>query len=358
MTPKPEGHMASQIERRKFLATLGGAAAAWPLMAGAQQADRVRRIGVLMGVANDAEGEARVAAFRQGLQQLGWAEGRNVLVEYRWGGGDPARLKIQAAEVAAMMPDVILAGGTTALVPMQQATRSILVGGTTALIPTHKATRSIPIVFVGSADPVGQGFVERLPRPGGNMTGFTIFEVSLVGKMLEALKQIAPVTARAVLIYSPTNSNAADYWRSLETVAPTFAVKPVAAPVRDADEIERACAALAGERNGGLLVPPDAITTARRELIIALAARYRLPAVYPFRFFVTSGGLMSYGPDTLDPYRRAAGYVDRILKGEKPADLPVQAPTKFELVINLKTANALGLEVPPTLLARADEVIE
>jgi putative ABC transport system substrate-binding protein len=332
--------MASQIERRKFLARLGGAAAAWPLAARAQQADRVRRIGVLMGVANDAEGEARVAAFRQGLQQLGWVEGRNVLVEYRWGGGDPARLKIQAAEVAAMMPDVILAGGTTALVPMQQA------------------TRSIPIVFVGSADPVGRGFVASRPRPGGNMTGFTIFEVSLVGKMLEALKQIAPVTARAVLIYSPTNSNAADYWRSLETVAPTFAVKPVAAPVRDADEIERACAALAGERNGGLLVPPDAITTARRELIIALAARYRLPAVYPFRFFVTSGGLMSYGPDTLDPYRRAAGYVDRILKGEKPADLPVQAPTKFELVINLKTAKALGLEVPPTLLARADEVIE
>ena len=190
------------------------------------------------------------------------------------------------------------------------------------------------------------------------MTGFTIFEVSLVGKMLEALKQIAPGTARAVLIYSPTNSNAADYWRSLETVAPTLAVKPVAAPVRDADEIERACAALAGERNGGLLVPPDAITTARRELIIALAARYRLPAVYPFRFFVTSGGLMSYGPDTLDPYRRAAGYVDRILKGEKPADLPVQAPTKFELVINLKTAKALGLEIPATVLARADEVIE
>ena len=328
------------MKRREFITLLGGTVAAWPLMARAQPADRVRRIGVLMGVANDAEGEARVAAFRQGLQQLGWVEGRNVLVEYQWGGGDPARLKIQAAEVAAMMPDVILAGGTAALVPMQQE------------------TRSIPIVFVGSADPVGRGFVASRPRPGGNMTGFTIFEVSLVGKMLEALKQVAPGTARVVLIYSPTNSNAADYWRSLETVAPTLAVKPVAAPVRDADEIERACAALAGERNGGLLVPPDAITTARRELIIALAARYRLPAVYPFRFFVTSGGLMSYGPDTLDPYRRAAGYVDRILKGEKPADLPVQAPTKYETVINLKTAKALGLTVPPTLLARADEVIE
>ena len=214
------------MKRREFIALLGGTVAAWPLMARAQPADRVRRIGVLMGVANDAEGEARVAAFRQGLQQLGWVEGRNVLVEYQWGGGDPARLKIQAAEVAAMMPDVILAGGTAALVPMQQE------------------TRSIPIVFVGSADPVGRGFVASRPRPGGNMTGFTIFEVSLVGKMLEALKQIAPGIARVVLIYSPTNSNAADYWRSLETVAPTLAVKPVAAPVRDADEIERVCAAL------------------------------------------------------------------------------------------------------------------
>jgi putative tryptophan/tyrosine transport system substrate-binding protein len=328
------------LRRREFITLLGGAAAAWPHMAEAEQADRVRRIGVLMGVANDAEGEARVAAFRQGLQQLGWVEGRNVLVEYRWGGGDPARLKIQAAEVAAMMPDVILAGGTAALVPMQQA------------------THSIPIVFVGSADPVGRGFVASRPRPGGNITGFTIFEVSVVGKMLEALKQIAPGTARTMLIYSPTNSNAADYWRSLDTVASTFPVKPVAAPVLDADEIERACAALADESNGGLVIPPDSMTTARRELIIALAARYRLPAVYPFRFFVTSGGLMSYGPDTRDPYRRAARYVDRILKSEKPGDLPVQAPTKYELVINLKTAKVLGLEVPPTLLARADEVIE
>jgi len=309
------------MRRREFITLVSGAVAAWPFTARAQ-AHGIKRLTILMSVADDPEGQARVAAFRQGLQQLGWVEGRNVLVEYQWGGGDPARLKIQAAEVAAMMPDVILAGGTAALVPMQQE------------------TRSIPIVFVGS------------------VTGFTIFEVSLVGKMLEALKQVAPGTARVVLIYSPTNSNAADYWRSLETVAPTLAVKPVAAPVRDADEIERACAALAGERNGGLLVPPDAITTARRELIIALAARYRLPAVYPFRFFVTSGGLMSYGPDTLDPYRRAAGYVDRILKGEKPADLPVQAPTKYETVINLKTAKALGLTVPPTLLARADEVIE
>jgi putative tryptophan/tyrosine transport system substrate-binding protein len=267
-------------------------------------------------------------------------EGRNVLVEYRWGGGDPARLKIQAAEVGAMMPDVILAGGTAALVPMQQA------------------TRSIPIVFVGSADPVGRGFVASRLRPGGNTTGFTIFEISVVGKMLEVLRQIAPGTARAVLIYSPTNPNAADYWRSLDTIASTFPVKPVAAPVRDADEIERACAAQAGESNGGLVIPPDSMTAARRELIIALAARYRLPAVYPFRFFMTSGGLMSYGPDTRDPYRRAAGYVDRILKGEKPGDLPVQAPTKYELMINLKTAKVLGLEVPPTLLARADGLIE
>jgi len=330
----------SGMRRRQFITLLGGTVAAWPLMAEAQRADRVRRIGVLMGVANDAEGEARVAAFRQGLQQLGWVEGSNVLVEYRWGGGDPARLETQAAEMAAMMPDLILAGGTAALVPMQ------------------RATRAIPIVFVGSADPVGRGFVASRLRPGGKTTGFTIFEVSLVGKMLEALKKIAPGTARAVLIYSPTSPNAADYWRSLETAAPTLVVKPVGAPVHDADEIERACAAQAGERNVGLLVSPDPITTARRELIIALAAKYRLPTVYPFRFFVTSGGLMSYGPDTFDLYRRAAGYVDRILKGEKPADLPVQAPTKYELVINLKTAKTLGLDVPPSLLARADEVIE
>jgi putative ABC transport system substrate-binding protein len=234
----------------------------------------------------------------------------------------------------------------------------ILVGGTTALIPTHKATRSIPIVFVGSADPVGQGFVERLPRPGGNMTGFTIFEVSLVGKLLEALTQVAPDIARVALVHSPTNSNAADYWRSLEALAPRFNVKPVAAPVRDADEIERTFAALTGEKNSGLLVPPDAVTTAQRRLIIALAARYRLPAVYPLRFFVTSGGLMSYGVDNLDLYRRAASYVDRIFRGENPGELPVQAPTKFELAINLKTARALGLEVPTPLLARADEVIE
>ena len=327
------------MRRREFITLIGGAVAASPFAVRAQ-ADGIKRLTILMSVADDPEGQARVAAFRQGLQQLGWAEGRNVRIEYRWGNADAGRLKAYAAEVVTAVPDVIL------------------VGGTTALIPAQKATRTIPIVFVGSADPVGRGFVASRPRPGGNMTGFTIFEVSLVGKMLEALKQIAPGIARVVLIYSPTNSNAADYWRSLETVAPTLAVKPVAAPVRDADEIERACAALAGERNGGLLVPPDAITTARRELIIALAARYRLPAVYPFRFFVTSGGLMSYGPDTLDPYRRAAGYVDRILKGEKPADLPVQAPTKFELVINLKTAKALGLEIPATVLARADEVIE
>jgi putative ABC transport system substrate-binding protein len=283
-----------------------------------------------MSVADDPEGQARVAAFRQGLQQLGWAEGRNVRIEYRWGNADAGRLKTYAAEAVTAAPDVIL------------------VGGTTALIPTHEATRSIPIVFVGSADPVGQGFVERLPRPGGNMTGFTIFEVSLVGKLLEALTQVAPGIARVALVHSPTNSNAPDYWRSLEALAPSFNVKPVAAPVRDADEIERTFAALT----------PDAVTTAQRRLIIALAARYRLPAVYPLRFFVTSGGLMSYGVDNLDLYRRAASYVDRIFRGENPGELPVQAPTKFELAINLKTARALGLEVPGMLLARADEVIE
>jgi putative ABC transport system substrate-binding protein len=323
------------MRRREFITLVSGAVAALPFTARAQ-ADGIKRLTILMSVADDPEGQARVAAFRQELQQLGWAEGRNVRIEYRWGNADAGRLKTYAAEMVTAAPDVIL------------------VGGTTALIPAQKATRSIPIVFVGSADPVGQGFVERLPRPGGNMTGFTIFEASLVGKLLEALTQIAPGIARVALVHSPTNSNAADYWRSLETLAPTFNVKPVPAPVRDADEIERTFTALAG----GLLVPPDAVTTAQRGLIIALAARYRLPAVYPLRFFVTSGGLMSYGVDNLDLYRRAASYVDRILKGENPGELPVQAPTKFELAINLKTARALGLEVPTSLLARADEVIE
>jgi putative ABC transport system substrate-binding protein len=327
------------MRRREFITLIGGAVAASPFAVRAQ-ADGIKRLTILMSVADDPEGQARVAAFRQGLQQLGWAEGRNVRIEYRWGNADAGRLKTYAAEAVTAAPDVIL------------------VGGTTALIPTHKATRSIPIVFVGSADPVGQGFVERLPRPGGNMTGFTIFEVSLVGKLLEALTQVAPDIARVALVHSPTNSNAADYWRSLETLAPRFNVKPVAAPVRDADEIERTFAALTGEKNSGLLVPPDAVTTAQRRLIIALAARYRLPAVYPLRFFVTSGGLMSYGVDNLDLYRRAASYVDRIFRGENPGELPVQAPTKFELAINLKTARALGLEVPGMLLARADEVIE
>jgi len=327
------------MRRREFITLVSGAVAAWPFTARAQ-AHGVKRLTILMSVADDPEGQARVAAFRQGLQQLGWAEGRNVRIEYRWGNADAGRLKTYAAEAVTAAPDVIL------------------VGGTTALIPTHKATRSIPIVFVGSADPVGQGFVERLPRPGGNMTGFTIFEVSLVGKLLEALTQVAPDIARVALVHSPTNFNAADYWRSLEALAPRLNLKPVAAPVRDADEIERTFAALTGEKNSGLLVPPDAITTAQRGLIIALAARYRLPAVYPLRFFVTSGGLMSYGVDNLDLYRRAASYVDRILKGENPGELPVQAPTKFELAINLKTARALGLEVPTPLLARADEVIE
>ena len=327
------------MRRRAFITLLGGAAAAWPLAVHAQ-ADGIKRLTILMSVADDSEGQARVTAFRQRLQQLGWADGRNVRIEYRWGSADGGRLKAHAAEVVAMKPDVILVGGTTALIPMQQA------------------TRSIPIVFVGSADPVGQGFVERLPRPGGNMTGFTIFEVSLVGKLLEVLTQIAPGTARVVLVHSPTNSNAAGYWRSLETLAPTFNVKPVELSVRDADEIERAFAALARETNAGLLVPPDAIATAQRELIIALAARYRLPAVYPLRVFVTTGGLMSYGADFVDLYRRSASYIDRVLKGENPGELPVQAPTKFEFVINLKAAKALGLDLGPMLIARADEVVE
>ena len=327
------------MRRREFITLVSGAVAAWPFTARAQ-AHGIKRLTILMSVADDPEGQARVAAFRQELQQLGWAEGRNVRIEYRWGNADAGRLKTYAAEMVTAAPDVIL------------------VGGTTALIPAQKATRSIPIVFVGSADPVGQGFVERLPRPGGNMTGLTNVAGSLVGQLMEALAQIAPGIARVALVHSPSNSNAADYWRSLETLAPTFNVKPVPAPVRDADEIERTFTALAGEKNGGLLVPPDAVTTAQRGLIIALAARYRLPAVYPLRFFVTSGGLMSYGVDNLDLYRRAASYVDRIPKGEIRVDLLLGAPKKLELAINLKTARALGLEVATSLLARADEVIE
>jgi ABC-type uncharacterized transport system substrate-binding protein len=329
------------MQRRDFITLLGGAVAAWPLAAHAQQREQMRRIGVLMNLgSDDAEGQARNAAFLQGLQELGWTVGRNVRIEYRWGAGDAELFRRHASELVALAPDVILAGGG-AVVP------SLL-----------QATRTVPIVFTGTPDPVGAGFVESLARPGGNATGFTIFEYGTSGKWLELLKEIAPHVTRAAVIRDPAIAAGVGQLGAIQFVAPSLGVELRPLGVRDAGEIERVVTAFARSSNGGLIVTGSALAVVHRELIITLAARHRLPAVYALPLFASNGGLISYGPDSIDPYRRAAGYVDRILKGEKPADLPVQAPTKYELVINLKTAKALGLEVPPTLLARADEVIE
>jgi putative ABC transport system substrate-binding protein len=328
------------VKRRDFITLLGGAAAAWPLAAPAQQPDRIRRIGVLMHLAaNDLEGQARFASFLQGLQQLGWTDGRNVRVDTRWGASDAERRK-SAAELEALSPDIILASTTLALVALQQT------------------TRTVPIVFVNVADPVGAGFVESLARPGGNVTGFALFEYSLSGKWLELLKEIAPRVTRVAVIRDSANPAGIGQFAVIQSVAPSFGVELSPVVARDGSEIERLVTAFARSPNDGLIVMGSALGANHSNLIVTLAARHRLPTVYPFRFFVTGGGLISYGPDTIDPYRRAASYVDRILKGEKPADLPVQAPTKYQLVINLKTVKALGLEVPPMLLARADEVIE
>jgi putative ABC transport system substrate-binding protein len=328
------------MRRRDFI-TLLGTAVAWPVAARAQQREQMRRIGVLMNLgSDDAEGQARNAAFLQGLQELGWTVGRNVRIEYRWGAGDAELFRRHGLELVALAPDVILAGGG-AVVP------SLL-----------QATRTIPIVFTGTPDPVGAGFVESLARPGGNATGFTIFEYGISGKWLELLKEIAPHVTRAAVIRDPAIAAGLGLWGAIQSVAPSLGVELRPLGVRDAGEIERGVTAFARSSNGGLIVTGSTLATVHRELITTLAARYRLPAVYPQRSFVTVGGLISYGPDLIDPFRQAAGYVDRILKGEKPADLPVQAPTKYELAINLKTAKALGLDVPPTLLARADEVIE
>jgi len=328
------------MRRRDFI-TLLGTAVAWPVAARAQQREQMRRIGVLMNLgSDDAEGQARNAAFLQGLQELGWTVGRNVRIEYRWGAGDAELFRRHGLELVALAPDVILAGGG-AVVP------SLL-----------QATRTIPIVFTLTPDPVGAGFVESLARPGGNATGFTIFEYGISGKWLELLKEIAPHVTRAAVIRDPAIAAGLGLWGAIQSVAPSLGVELRPLGVRDAGEIERVVTAFARSSNGGLIVTGSSLATVHRELITTLAARYRLPAVYPQRSFVTVGGLISYGPDSIDPYRQAAGYVDRILRGEKPADLPVQAPTKYELVINLKTAKAIGLEAPPTLLARADEVIE
>ena len=333
--------LGENMRRRDFIRGLGGTAATWPLAARAQQGERARRIGVLVASpANDAEWQARVAAFKEGLAQLGWTEGRNVRIDTRWATTNADDLRKHAAELAASTPDVLVGAS-----------------GTTTVAALLQATRTVPIVFAIVIDPVGAGFVANLARPGGNATGFTMFEYGMSGKWLELLKEIAPGVTRAAVLRDPAIASGIGQFGAVQAVAPSLGVELSPIDVRAAPEIERALTAFAGIENGGLVVTGSPSSTLHRELIIALAARHKLPAVY-WQRFVTAGGLMSYGPDLLDQYRRAAGYVDRILKGEKPADLPVQAPTKYELVINLKTAKALGLTVPPALLARADEVIE
>jgi len=328
------------MKRRKFITLLGGAAA-WPMAVPAQQPERVRRIGVLNTfAADDQEGHRRVAAFLQALQPLGWTIGHNVGIEHRWGSGDPASTRKNAEELAALAPDVILTSGAAGVAPLLQA------------------TRSVPIVFVLVADPVGAGFVDSLARPGGNATGFIAQEYGLAGKWLELLKEIAPNVTRAAVVRDPAITAGIGMFGAIQSVAPSLGVDLTPVNVRDPGEMERALTQFARTPNGGLIVTASALAFTHRDLIVSLAARHKLPAVYYARPHVAAGGLAFYGPDILDQYRRAAGYVDRILKGEKPADLPVQAPTKYELVINLKTAKALGLTVPLTLLARADEVIE
>jgi len=334
-----EAREALALKRREFITLLGGAAA-WPLAARAQQAEQMHRLGVLMNVAaDDPPGQARVAAFRQVLQQLGRSD-RNVRIDLRWGANIVDLERKYAAELVALAPDVILASGTQGVAALQ------------------RVTSTLPIVFVGVSDPVGAGFVDNLAKPGGNTTGFMLFEYSLSGKWLELLKQIMPGIRKAAVLRDAANPAGIAQFGAIRASATALGVDVSPINVRDAGEIERAIAAFARTANGGLVVTPSASEREHRDLIIALAARYKLPAVYGLRYSTTAGGLISYGPDLDDQFRRAASYVDRILKGEKPADLPVQAPTKFEMIINLKTAKALGLEVPPTLLARADEVIE
>ena len=327
------------MKRREFMTLLGGATA-WPIAARAQQPERMRRIGVLAPTApDDAEAQTRFAALRQGLQRFGWIEGRNLQIDARWGAGDAGAIGSAATELAALAPDVIVASGRAAAAILQ-------------------ATRTVPIVFVSVPDPVGSGFVESLAQPGGNATGFIMFEYGLSAKWLELLKEIAPSVTRAAVLRDPAIVAGIGQFAVIQSAAPSVGVDVSAINMRDGAEIERAVTAFARRPNGGLILTASALAAIHRDLVVSLAARYKLPAVYITRYFVAGGGLVSYGPDFVDQYRRAAEYVDRILKGEKPADLPVQAPTQYELVINLKTAKALGLDVPETLLARADEVIE
>jgi putative ABC transport system substrate-binding protein len=328
------------MQRREFITLLGGAAAL-PLAARAQQGDRMRRIGVLVPASsNDSESQTRLKALREGLEQFGWSDGRNIHLEYRWAEGNTDDIRRDAAELMALAPDVILTAGSAPVAALQ------------------KATRSVPIVFATAGDPVGAGFVDSLARPGGNITGFAVFEYSIGGKWLELLKEISPRMTRVAVLRDRAVALGPGQFGAIQTAAPSFGIEVSPISVDDKSEIERAVAAFARFANGGLIVTGSPLAQLHRDLIIKLAAQHQLPAVYFERFFVTDGGLISYGPDFVDQWRRAAGYVDRILKGEKPADLPVQAPTKYELVINLKTAKALGLEIPATLLARADEAIE
>jgi ABC-type uncharacterized transport system substrate-binding protein len=329
------------IHRREFITLVGGAAA-WPLAARAQQRERMRRIGILMSLtADDPDGPPRVSAFAQGLQEGSWTVGGNVRIDYRWGANNLDLFRKYASELVALGPDVVVGTAASIVSALQQA------------------TRTVPIVFVSTIDPVGNGLVTSLAKPGGNATGFIAWEFSMSGKLLELLKEFAPNVTRVAVLRDPYVPAGAAGFAAIQTVAPAFGVELTPIGVHDAEEIERGIAAFAHGSNGGLImVGPPSSAQRHRDLIATLAVQHRLPAIYPVRHFAMSGGLISYGPDIVDQYRRGAGYVDRILKGEKPADLPVQAPTKYELVINLKTANALGLEVPPTLLARADEVIE
>jgi putative tryptophan/tyrosine transport system substrate-binding protein len=332
--------MAIEIGRRELITAFGGAALAWPLAASAQQGERVRRIGLLQGLAaDDPVAQANNAAFLQGLQQLGWTDGRNVRIDIRWGAGNIADIRKYAAELVALSPDVIL-------------------GVSASVGPLLQATRDVPIVFVIVPDPVSSGFVDSLSRPGGNATGYLMFEYSLCGKWLELLKETAPSVTRAAVLRDPRDPAGIGQYAVIQSVAPAAGVDVSPINISDAAEIERTVAAFAHSANGGLIVTTSTASVVHRDLIIKVAAAHGLPAVYNERFYVAAGGLIAYGPDFRDQFRRAASYVDRILKGEKPADLPVQAPTKYDLVINLKTAKALGLAVPPSILARADEVIE
>jgi putative tryptophan/tyrosine transport system substrate-binding protein len=328
------------LRRREFITLLGGAAAAWPLAARAQRSQRMRRIGVLIGVADDTEGRARLAVFRQTLQTLGWAESQNVQFDYRWAPQDAAQARTFAKELVDLGPDLVFTQSTPATV----AAKEVVAG-------------SIPIVFVQVGDPVVSKIVESLARPGGNLTGFTNFEPSMGGKWLELLKTIDPNMTRVVYPFNPATLPAF-FPLSAEAAAPVLSLKMVGAEVRNPADLDLAIEVFAREPNGGLLVMPDVFNTVHRQQIFALAARYRLPALYPFKFFALDGGLMSYGINVLDVFQRSASYVDRVLRGANAGELPVQVPTKYELVINLKTAKALGLDVPPTLLATADEVIE